>query len=178
MILQTENSADVESIHMHAWFLINTDMWYVSVSGRLVPALSKRNQVLSVAQCVCKHYMSEGPAEWLLSADCKFQTRLLSISKLLLSPGRPQCRPSQRRRSETQHIKWDVTCATRLFYLYWMGRHWGRNAKKRPPAAWWGLVALQVHRGGSVIFTLTSEGIKETSLPPAHLPPKAKRNCR
>lgn len=114
--------------------------------------------------CVCKHQgMSEGPEEWFLGRGRKFQAQLLSISKVLFSPSCPRCPASQQRRSVAQHTKWDVTCAAILFYLYWTGRHWGRNAKTRSPAAWWGLVALQVHGGGCVIFTLTSEGGRETS---------------
>lgn len=122
--------------------------------------------------CVCTHRgMTEGLEEWFLGGDCKFQAWLLSISEALLSPSCPQCPASQRRCSETQHTKWDVTCAAILFYLYWMGRHWGRDAKKRSPAAWWGLGALQAHQGVCVIFTLTSKGVRETSSPSTTLPP-------
>lgn len=102
----------------------------------------------------------------------------------MLFPSCPGCPASQWRCSETQHTKWDVTCAAILFYLYWMGRHWGRDAKKRSPADWWGLVALQAQGGGCVIFTVTSKGVRETSPPLspsllcsagiAHLPPKGK----
>lgn len=113
----------------------------------------------------------EKPAEWFLGRDCKFQARLLSISGVLLSTSCPQCPASQRRCSETQHTKWDVTGAAILFYLYWIGRHWGRDAKKRSPAAWLGLVALQVHEGGRVIFTLTSKGVRETQHSLCSIPP-------
>lgn len=154
----------------------------------------EKENTLNVAQCVFAHtrVRPRGPQEWALGRDCKFRDRLLSISEALLSLGCPRWPASQRRWSETQHAKWDVTCAAILFYLYWMRRHWARDAKKRSPAAWWGLVALQAHRGGCVIFTLTSEGVRETSPPPtlnhyhhlltpaslAHLPPKVKKNSR
>lgn len=121
--------------------------------------------------CVCTHQnMTEGPEEWFLGGDSEFQAWLLSISEALLSPSCPQCPVSQWRSAETQHTKWDVTCAAILFYLYWMGRHWGRNVTKRSPAAWWGLVALQAHGGVCVIFTLTSKGVRETS-PTSNTPP-------
>lgn len=81
--------------------------------------------------CVCTHQgITEGPEEWFLGGVCKFQAWLLSISEPLLSPSCPRCPPSQRRCSETQHTKWDVTCAAILFYLYWMGRHCGERCKK------------------------------------------------
>lgn len=114
--------------------------------------------------------------QWLCGKVCKFQAWLLSISEAVLSPCCPRCPASQRRYAETQHIKWDVTCTATLFYLYCMRQHWGKNAKKRSPAAWWGLVALQARRGDSVIFTLRAEGGRETS-PPQPMPPLCSPPC-
>lgn len=195
-ILHMENPVVVESNHRHMSLTLTCGIFLQAdvKNIEMVPALHKHKTGKKSPEChsvcVCKHQgMSEGPKEWFLGRDRKFQARLLSISKVLFSPSCPRCPASQQRHSVTQHTKWDVTCAAILFYLYWMGRHWGRNAKQRSPAAWWGLVALQVHGGGCVIFTLTSEGGRETSpllnnfnFPPQPasptLPPKAKKNSR
>lgn len=96
--------------------------------------------------CLCTHQgATEGPGEWFLGGDGKFQAWLPSISEALLSPGCTQCPASQWRCSETQHTKWDVTCAAILFYLYWMGRCWGRNATKHKKA----LTCCLMRSGGS-----------------------------
>lgn len=49
----------------------------------------------------------------------------------------------------------------------------GKDAKKRSPAAWWGLVSLRPHGGGCVIFTLAwREDLTPTQTP--QLTPKGK----
>lgn len=78
---------------------------------------------------------------------------------------------SRWRCSETQHTKWDVTHTAILFYLYCIGRHWRKYAKMCSPAALWGLVTLQAHGGGCVIFTLSSKGVSKASTTPSTAQP-------
>lgn len=99
----------------------------------------KRENTMGVPQCVAqrirvglKDFKNDFSAGTVNSGPGR-----CPLTKLCFLPVALWCPASQRRCSETQHIKWDVTCATILFYLYWMGRHWERDAKKRSPAAWW-----------------------------------------
>lgn len=190
--------------YAHVWFLLTCGMFLqVDLKKKLFEMLPAQKEIERKKKkspechsvCVCKHQgMSEGPAEWFLDGDCKFQARLLSISKVLFSPSCPRCPASQWRCSETQHTKWVVTCAAILFYLYWMGDIEGEMQRSAHPLldeVWW---LSKPTEGGCVIFTLSSEGGRETSLfpqqtptsPPsvgvAHLtppsPPKAKENSR
>lgn len=110
--------------------------FYIVEVVELVPTLhqlkgSRNKSPECRSVCVYTHHgTSEGPTEWFLGRVCKFQNWLLSISEALLSHSCPRCPASQRRCSETQHTKWDVTCVAILFYLYWMGRCCGERCKK------------------------------------------------
>lgn len=156
--------------------------WHVSIQIIIIDSKERKK----IGQNIVLTVFPLKEQQCFLCWVCKFQAWLLSISEAVLSPRCPRCPASQRRYAETQHIKWDVTCTATLFYLYCARQHWGRNAKKRSPAAWWGLVALQAHRGDSVIFALRAEGGRETSplnqyrLCAARISPRGKerKNCR
>lgn len=144
----------------------------------LVPSLHQhkgnRKKGLNVAQCVCvctHQGTTEGPEEWFHGRVCKFQAWLMSISEALLSPaalgGRRLSGGALKHNTPNEMWLAPPYCS---IYTGWADIV-RKDAKKRSPAVWWGLVALQTHGGVCVIFTLISKGVRENSAPHNHTSP-------
>lgn len=104
----------------------NTEI--VEIVPRLRQHKGNRKKGLNVAQCVSVHTSVQ--LKGFSAGSVNSRPGSCPLARLRFLPAAPRCPASQRRCSETQHTKWDVTRAAILFYLYWMGRHCGERCKK------------------------------------------------